>query len=325
MATAAQRFSSLQKKAIVVSLSIGRLRTTRRVSSNSVQSDADPEMLHVSKTILESKELKAVGAIDMDIVMYLRGLCLPSPFKSGMYLLPIDLLDRVSKRLDEMATERKQSVDAFMAMYEKAKALVDAEYPDGKEPIVAADSPESAILNAKKSLGSLFDPADYPPVDEVRKRFVLDYQFLELNTPGSLKTVNKDLYEKELKKMENVWADASEKVVAVLLEEFREMTRHMAERLAPNEDGTPKVFRSTLITKMQGWLDVFDARNLTNDAELKSLVTKARQMIAGVDPDTIRSGDVLRKELSEEFRSMTEQLDQAIVDLPSRRLRIDEE
>jgi hypothetical protein len=297
----------IQKEAVCLSLKLGMLRTRRRVDTGSIQTDADPEMVHVSKDILESAELKAVEQYRDSIKKYLKARCLPSPFRSGVYLIRLTLVDEAMKFLTDAEGQDKKNIATFMDFYR-------LHYMKRHE-----DNPMSA------KLGSLYRGSDYPDPKKVEQAFIFEVQLWELSTPGSLRTIDRALYEREKAKMDNVWEQAQQQITQVLLTEFRDMTARMAERLAVPPDGKPKVFRDSLVGNLQEWLDLFEKRDLAKDEDLQKLVVQARAMVSGLKPEVIRDSEALRTEIATEMQKITAQLDQAIVERPGRKIELDEE
>lgn len=291
----------IQNDSVMLYLSVGRLRTRKQISSKAVESDIDKKMLHVSKDILEAPELEAIQQHDNELRNWVRERCLPSPFrKKGVLILPVRLIEDVMARIDASQASRLALIETFMLAYAARKE------------------------EARPKLASGFNEADYPPDDAVRKTFTFECQMWELSAPGQLQSVNRDLYQRELVKMNNMWDQASETISAVLLQEFRKLTAHMAERLMPGDDGKGKTFRDTTITNLTEWLGLFSARNLTNDSELVAVVDRARALIQGVDPENVRDSDDLRNTLARDFAEITQQVDAAIISRPARAIELDE-
>jgi len=297
----------IQKEAICLSLKLGMLRTRRKVTTSSIETDADPEMVHVSKDIMESEELKAIGQFQGEIKRYVTARCLPSPFRSGVYLLRLLLIEEVMKELELFEKKYKSLVQTFLEFY----AQVYAQRHDLNSPL-------------RERLGSLYHPEDYPHPQKVEQAFYFEVQLWELATPGALRTIDRALYEREAAKMENVWVKAQEQITQVLLTEFKEMTARMADRLTPGPDGKPKVFRDTLVGNLQEWLDLFDKRDLAKDDQLIGFVKDARRMINGIKPEMLRESEDLRKGIAQEMQNITAKLDQAIIDRPGRMIDLDE-
>ena len=294
--------NSVQNNAVFLLMSVGRLRTRKKLSTSLIQTgDIDESLLHVSKDILESSALKAVAEFDNGVRTWVRARSLPSPFNKGIILLPVRMLAPVLEKITSAQVERQQLIESFLQAYDRCKH------------------------EAEGKLGAAFDERDYPSPDEVRKTFFFETQVFELSTPGRLKAVSRELYQQELCKLQNMWTEATATVTSVLLEEMKKLTSHIHERLQPGEDGKPKIFRDSVITNLTTWLDLFSARNLTNDEELGSLVEKARRMVQGLDPENIRDNDSLRKEIADGFQQLAEEVDTAIINAPIRAIDLDQE
>jgi hypothetical protein len=297
----------LQRDAICLSLKLGMLRTRRRIATEQIVTDADKDMVHVAKSILESPELQAIQRWHGQVRAYLKRRCLPSPFRHGVYLIRLPLVSEVMERLGEFERGQQELIETFMAYYRGV-------YEQRTDP--------NSLL--RQRLQSLYDPADYPSPERVRQAFCFEAQLWEIGTPGALKSLDRALYERELAKMQNVWDDARATITQVLLKEFRDMTRRLADRLTPGEDGKPKVFRDSLVGNLQEWLDVFDRRALTDDADLIALVQKARALISGLDPNTIRESEGLKAEIAQEMQDITAKLDACIIEKPGRLIDLDD-
>lgn len=291
----------IQSDSVMLYMNFSRLRTRRKLSSDAVQTDIDKDLLHLSKDILESAELQEIHHFDSAVRAWVRTRCLPSPLKQhGIMILPLRLVPDVMEFIATAERDRQPLVEAFLASYERAKEA------------------------ARPRLGGSYDERDYPPVESVRRAFGFDVQLWELSTPGELKSIDRQLYERELAKMQNIWSEAQATISSVLLEEFRRLTAHLADRLAEDPTGKKKVFRDSAVTKLQQWLDLFATRNLADDAELARHVEQARQLIAGVDARVVRGADEFRRELAEDFGRLTKQLDALLVERPTRAIRLDE-
>ena len=135
----------LARKTVFIKLHLGLLGNSRKVSSSQVEVDADKALIRVSKTLLDSPELQAIRTLDGDIRRYLYDTCLP--FEVGIHLLPLGLLETVDEKLGEFNDKRRVLVEVFLAAYPRL------------------------CQEAAGRLRTLHNPADYPPVEEVRSRF----------------------------------------------------------------------------------------------------------------------------------------------------------
>lgn len=293
--------SPIQRDAVILYLSVGRLRTRKKLSSTAVQSDISPDMLHVSKEILQSKELKAISQHDTEVRNWIRARALPSPFsKKGLLILPVRLAEAVWEKLAAAGKARQELVEIFMGSYRERQ----------KE--------------AELKLGSGYDETDYPDETAVRQTFFFEVQMMELHAPGRLKAVSRELYQREAEKMANMWTEASRAVTGALLQEFRKMTAHITDRLTPDAEGKPKIFRDSAVDNLVEWMDLFKTRNLTNDADLVEVVDRAKELISGIDAETLRNSKGLRHQLATDFQGLTDRIDAAIINAPIRSIDLDE-
>ena len=133
----------LAKKTVCIKMRLSTMGKTRKVSTSQIEADADKDLLRVSKHLLDSAELKAIGCFDGEIRRFLYNICLP--FEIGIHLLPIAALETVEDRMQKFAEDRQVLVTAFLSVY----------------PGLCQD--------AAKRLRGLYNPTDYPPVDDVAR------------------------------------------------------------------------------------------------------------------------------------------------------------
>lgn len=257
--------NDLLKKAVCLSVNFSKMGNSRKVPSGAVEVDADKTMIHVSKTLIDSDELQAIERHDGEMKRYLASRCLPSLFKQGIYLLPVALIDEVDGKITEFLAERKKLVDAFIAVY-----------------------PERVEAAAKR-LNVLYDPLNYPGSEQVKAEFGVSVQYINFGVPGQLKQVSRAIFNREKDKAERLWKQATEEVQQVLRAAMADLVNHMVDRLSANHDGKKRVFRNSLVVNMADFLQTFEARNIADDKELKTLVGKAKDILKGADLLTLKT------------------------------------
>ena len=105
----------LAKKTVCIKMRLSTMGNTRKVSTSQIEADADKDLLRVSKHLLDSAELKAIGRFDGEIRRFLYNICLP--FEIGIHLLPIAALEIVEDRMRKFAEDRQVLVAAFLSVY----------------------------------------------------------------------------------------------------------------------------------------------------------------------------------------------------------------
>lgn len=279
--------NGIRSKAICLNLTVSRLGTRRRVPSGMVEADVqDKTLLKVAKVILDADALDAVGRVDGQAKAWLYARALESPlFRAGIYLIPLGLVEEVDAKLKAVEAERATCIDAFLAMYD---AIRD---------------------NARVRLAGLFDPTDYPSVAAVRATFGMRWQWIGFDAPAQLESLNRELWQREREKAGAAWAEAADDIRLALRATCAELVAHLAERLQPAADGKRRVFRDSAVTNLTQFLDLFDKRDVTSDAELQALVGQARAILSGVDAEMLRGTDRFRSRMRDALLDVKTALD----------------
>jgi hypothetical protein len=305
--TTAPTGRSMMERAVCLSVTLCRMGTRRRVDERmnveNVEKSEQPDRdtLRVGKLILESAELDAIKEIDGKIRRYVYTRALPADFfRSGVYLLPVDLLASVDDELRAFEARRAALVDAFVAVY---PTLVDA---------------------AREKLRALYNPAEYPDVREVARMFSFTWRYVTFETPGKLKGVSRALFQREAEKMERDLQGAAESVRQALRVAMGDVVAEMVSKMTDQPNGKRQIFRDSSIARVQDFLETFAARNLTDDAALATLVEKAGKLVKGVTPDELRDDATLREEIRDGFTAIKSAIAPMLTSRPTRAIAFDE-
>jgi len=305
----------LSERAVCLTVRTSKMGTSRRVKAEeigeqsaereddrrAVEVDADTAEVTVSKELLNAPEARAIRSYDIEIKRKLLTLALPSSFREGTYLLPIPLIERAEELLTEAAAKRADLVDV----------LVDV-YPDRCK--------EQAVRLRKLHIAS-----EYPTIDQVRRAYAFDWQYIAFSVPGELKSISGSMWRREKEKAAKSMAEAQKEIQGVLRAAMAELVDHLVERLQPDaETGKPKSFRDTAVSKLQEFLATFDFRNLADDTDLAALVDRAKGLTAGLSPDALRSQDTVRAKVAAGFGQIKATLATMIIDKPQRKIRFED-
>jgi hypothetical protein len=291
----------LQREAILFSLKIGQWRIRKTAETAKVETTAHKNLIHVRKRILDSDEYRAITKEDTAARDFVLRQSVPSPLGRGVYLLPIELVRSTMEWLKDYQERRDDLISAFLKAY-----------PAQREEM-------------RRTLGDLYDETDYPMAGEIRDRFWVSTMMMELNAPESLKGISGVMYQEEVARIRNVWDETRHTITAALYQEMADLVGTLTERLTVKAGEKPQALRAPVIAKFQEWLDLFGARNLTKDRRLEEIVERARAVVSGVDVETIRESDGLRKELAAEFATLKGELMAAVGARPSRKIRLAED
>lgn len=289
----------LAKRTVCIKVRLSTMGNTRKVSTSEIEVDADRDLLRLSKQLVASGELKAIGRFDGEIRRFLYNICLP--FEIGIHLLPIAALETVEYRLRQFSEDRKQLVTAFINAY------------------------PSLCQDAAKRLRGLYNPADYPPVEDVEREFGFSWQYVSFGVPDQLKGISREVWEQEREKAAQRMAEASSEIQHVLRESMAKLVQHMADRLKEGADGKLLRFKESTVSNLVEFLTNFEFRNVTDDKELQALAAQARQLLQGVSADDLRTTGDLRAKVQQGMAGIAAQLDTMLTRPGGRKFRFHEE
>jgi len=288
----------LARKTVFIKVRLSTIGNTRKVSTSLVEVDADKDLLRVSKHLLDSAELKAIGRFDGEIRRYLYNICLP--FEVGIHLLPVAALETVEHRLREFRTEREALVAAFVAVY------------------------PSLCVDASKRLRGLYNPTDYPCPEEVHQQFGFSWRYPSFGVPDQLREISQEVWQQERDKAAQRMVEASSEIQVVLRESMTKLVEHMVERLKEGSDGKPLRFKESTVANLVGFLENFEFRNVTDDHELQALVKQARSLLQGVGVEDLRSTGELRTKFQQGMARLASELDGLMVRSGGRKFRFED-
>lgn len=289
--------TNLVASTMFLKVRFGSLGNSKKVAgaSSVLNTDCDPSLLRLSKTLLESKELEAVRKFDTSLRKWLSNTCLP--YDIGLLLLPVGLMKQTRNKLKEHKEQRAVLVEEFIAAYPKLKE------------------------DAKAQLGSLFNEAEYPSPAEVRARFGFSYNIISFDVPGKLKSIDPDAYLEEVEKAEAQIQEAATEVTAVMRQACYELVNHLKDRLSPGPDGKPKILKESAINNLKEFLNNFDLRNVTNDKALALEVSKAKALLNGTDAVSLRTSDEFRSKILAGMENVSETLGKMVEMKPGRKFK----
>ncbi len=265
------RSFTLQDKMVLLLLTLNAPGNERTIKNKDIlRTDADKTRLSVSKRLLDCGEQQKISILDGQIRDYVKRVALPLPFKSGTHGVALAMLEKVDAQLVAYAAERRELIEAFKLVYEDAKA------------------------SARIQLGDVFNELEYLTPDELDQSYRMTWQYVMLTPPDKLREANEAIFQREKARLEEQWASAMTDMREALMVGLSELIDDMVTRLSGDE----KKFKPTkLLERFDEFLGSFDARNVTNDEELKALADQARALLAGVDTDALKKSKDVREQV----------------------------
>jgi hypothetical protein len=256
---------------------------------------AEGQYLSAAKKLLDTAHpaFRAVTAIRNRIVSYWRGVSLPYPEPA----IRLIRRDRIEPFNDQMTDFKQELADGVAELDRQFGELKDA---------------------ARIRLGSLYNPADYPPT--LAGLFACEWEFPSVQPPQYLLELNPALYEQERARMAARFQEAVELAEVAFTAEFGKLVSHLVERLAGSADGERKIFRDSAVTQLGEFFSRFRELNVGSNAKLEELVALAQRAVRGVEPQELRNNDGLRQHIAGTLSAVQGQLDGLMIDRPRRRI-----
>jgi hypothetical protein len=174
------------------------------------------------------------------------------------------------------------------------------------------------IEHAKFTLNTMFNPADYPGVQEVRAKFRFTVDVMPMPTSEDFRIVD-GIPQGEVDKLVAIATTETEKRIADAMKEsygrLYTVVTKMANTLEQYGDKTIKKFNDSLVDNIAELVDVMPSLNLTDDPHLKALTAEAKQLAAYSAAD-LRQVDGVREAAIEDARILAAKF-QGLVSAPT--------
>lgn len=249
------------------------------------------------KIKIKSATYDAIKTAFREMRQELSQIALPGHmFTAGSYLIPDTRIDRAEQIVEKCQSKINHLVPQLQAEW------------------------DNILDNARTELGDLFDISEYPPVSELPRRIYVQTEYRSIDVPGKLQRMRQDIFTREKEKLQRDVADAGEEIKVLLRTEFQQLVTHMVERLQPDTDGKPKIFKASVLDNLANFMENFGARNILDDQELKTLVEQSRQLLQGASPEAIRGGTHFRDSLAAKMSDLKSQLDTMVTSRVQRKI-----
>lgn len=284
------------EKACLVQISTSVWQGSLQLPQAEMAPLGDEKWLRGRKYLVDPEYLQKIRAVAARARWQIARFCLPFPI-NGLILVPKDSISQVEEELKPVQELFWTEVETFIAAYDDARE------------------------QARETLGKHFSETDYP--QDIRRKFAFEWRYVTMSTPGKNTILTPELYERERKAFLDMMEETRKTAVQTLRGEFSEFVNHLIERMKPDAEGKPKVFKASSLTKFQGFLAVFEDRDLFRDGDLRDLVDKARVVMDGLRPEYLRSDDGFRDQVREALEGIAEEVtENFLASAPRRRITL---
>ena len=227
----------LRRAAAAVRVCLHWWGTHRRLSNEQKEEvsagyAADARFLTAGKRIIDVRHetYRKLTSTRTKLVGYWRGTTLPYT-EPGIRLLKQSDIERFDLAMQGFRDELADQETALEAVYDEIKS------------------------DARRRLGRLYDPRDYPA--RVRGLFQVEWDFPSIEPPDYLMQISPDLYEEERRRVAARFDEAVRLAEQAFASEFAKLLSHLTERLGTSESGARRVFRDTAIGNLTEFFDRF--------------------------------------------------------------------
>lgn len=270
--------NSILESAVLLRLEFKKAGNSRKADKTAIQTDCDKDSLKVSKVLFDSEQFAAIGKFDSALREWVVNRCLTVNVGfSGVYILPVALLDSVEKRLAVAADERAALVQRFLEVYDDERGA------------------------ARVRLADQFRDADYPVRDMIAGQFGLAWRYVTFDVPDKLPP---EVLERERAARAESFANMENECRSALRVGLLDLVEHLATSLQVGADGKPKIFRDSAVGNVVEFLELIEARDITKDDELRKAAGKAREIIASATPERLRKDMPFRAAIKEQLESV---------------------
>ena len=256
---------------------------------------AAARFLTAGKKLLDTRHgaFRRLTSIRTRLVSYWRGLTLPYTEPGVRLIRQADIEPFV------------HTMEGFRDELTRAEADLDAVYDE-----VGAD--------ARRRLGRLDDPADYPP--RAQGLFGVAWDFPSVEPPAYLQRLSPELYAQEQERVARRFEEAVQLAEQAFISEFARLVSHLAERLGDTAEGERRIFRDSAVTNLVEFLQRFRHLSVRSSQELDDLVEQAQQLVRGRTPPALRDDAGLRQQVATAMAQVQGQLEGMLVERPRRQL-----
>ncbi len=257
---------------------------------------ANPRAIKLSKKLFDANrpEYKAVQAVKGKIRRYWVDNTLPYVERGVRLLRRVDAA-KFAAAVDELAAELAAAVADLESVF------------------------QDLLTESRERLGSLFNRTDYPAT--LIGEFSAAVEFPELSPPNYLATISPELYERESGRVAARFDQAVEMAERAFSDELAALVGRLVDRLEPDQNGQPKIFRDSTIENFREFIGRFRRLSIGSSAELDRLVAQAADLVGGVRPAEIREPGESRERLRAGMSAIADELAAGIVNRPARVIR----
>lgn len=249
--------------------------------------NAKKQMVRANKDLIDKSHLLQINTVINDARNFVYNIANPFPIK-GIHFISNDAVPVIKEKLDQYIIKLNEEVELFIGQYEQF--ITDAETELGQD--------------------DLFNIGDYPSVNDIKKRFSINYRFFELSIP---KHIDEKIRNEESENFKKLIKQTEEMSILALREGFSDILKHLTNTLTGKLDGEDKRLSQSSIDKVKHFFESFKYKNIFNDIELENMLKSANEILEGIDQKTLSKDKDLTKLVNDHLNQVKNEVDKSIV------------
>ena len=191
------------------------------------------------------------------------------------------------------------------------KTMTDIENEFNRLHEVFCSAYDWEITQAQSKLGYLFNQAEYPAVDSVRRKFGFRLTYIPLPDAGDfrLDIPNEALADVETQ-YKSYYATQAQNAMNDVWQRLFKSLSNMSDRLDYASKEDKKIFKDSLVGNVIDMVELLSVCNVSGDTQMESARIKLEDALRGVTADGLREDAYLRSETKRT-------VDEVISSLPS--------
>lgn len=155
-------------------------------------------------------------------------------------------------------------------------------------------------------LGDLFNEQDYPPPEELRRKFQVDLDIDGITEPEDFRVA---LPEKELQQVKATMEESlTRRLASAMTDVWLQIAKVLGHYIEKMED-SEAIFRDSTVNNLVELMNILPGLNVTGDPKLREIRQRIMATIGSYQPDDLRNGDDLRAAAAKEAKAILESID----------------
>ena len=183
-----------------------------------------------------------------------------------------------------------QQTRKFKSDFEAAVQVFKTKYP-------------TEVQAARQRLGTMYDPGDYPSVDEIVQKFSITTEFNPIPSANDFRVeVDSDARESIQADIEAKVVERQAQAVKATLARVKDVVEKMYEKLSDDK----AVFRDSLVTNVSDLREILIGLNITNNGLINELAVDLKAL--DEPPEGLRRSTALRAKVAQKAFAILQKL-----------------